>query len=769
MTLRQHHCLWIISALAFVTFCWGAKSKELLSGRKVDTLFRAYEGDAATLSRDGRTLACILRNERQLAVGLIDLDHREKPRSRILIDEKADAEVTHLVWASDHQLVLVSAAPAIHCVDLSTQRSRRVLDSTSFNDPESTSPRPPRYIGLVPDEPGFVWVEGISRIPSMTAMDFEMDAAGSLATDPSSATDDEGLSQLQTDPETDLYNMEVDQTEATRDAVKWVELVKLDLATGKTKSLSNLSVSLDATILYDRQGKPRILQEQATLKQRFRVRNPKRSLFSQWLDLDRIVGKEHPLDFNVTPQNYLAHRSFPMAFDTNPDWLYYASNIGRDTYAVFQLNLKDRSIREIAAPVDGFDLADPGQPMSDRDMILDRTNGLLLGIRRLSPFVSTLWIDPMFATAEREIRRKFPGRTVEIIEADDARERFLTLVTSPSDPGRLFVYLRGTGECLECLRRAPWLKREEANTTRIFDFVSRSGNHVSGRLTLPRATLLNPSPLVVWCGPGPGAQIEAGFGREGQVFADLGCMVLEVDYRGSGGRGVAHRQAIMEAFDRVPLEDILEAMEWLPSVRPFDARRVAIGGSGFGGFLALRALELHPRTFRCAVAVNAPTRLDQLAEEPANERMEEMRRFNDQTQAYMKAMTRWKPGQGRMPTMPIAEPRPVNFQLEFNRWLYDHGKTRMGQMSVTGDVKLITRPVLLLHDPDSPSVSFDYVKSLKRTLSRQGVDCELKEISGGFAAGSLASRGTAFDAIGEFVADQFYKFDVEVGEAKEQR
>lgn len=768
MTLRLHLSLWILFSLAFAPLSWGAKSKELLSGRKVDTLFRAYEGDAPTLSRDGRTLAYLLRNERQLAVAVIDLDHREKPRGRILIDEKADAVVSHLAWASDRLLVLVTATPAIHCVDLSTQRSRRVLDSTSFSDPESTSPRLPRYIGLVPNEPGFVWVEGISRIPQMSTLDFEMDPTGGLSTDPSSTYDDE-LSSPQTDSQTDLYNMEVDETQISDEAVKWIELVKLDLETGRLTSVSNTSVSLDATLLYDRLGKPRILQEQATVKQRFRVKNPKRSFFSQWIDLDRLVGKEHPLDFNVTPQNYLAHRSFPLAFDSNPEWLYFASNIGRDTYAIFQLNLKDSSIREIAAPNDGFDLADPSQPMSERNMILDRSSGLLLGIRRPSSFASTLWIDSSFAEMEQEIRRKFPGRRVEIIESDDARERFLAQVSSPSDPGRLFVYFKANGECLECLRLAPWLKREEANTARTFDFVSKSGNHVSGRLTLPRATLLNPSPLVVWCGSGPGSQIDSGFGREGQVFADLGCVVLEVDYRGSGGRGVAHREAIREAFDRVPLADIFAAMEWLPSVRPFDARRVAIGGSGFGGFLALRALEIYPNTFRCAVAVNAPTRLDQLAEEPASERLEDMRRFNDQTQAYMKAMSRWQPGQGRMPTMPIPKPRPVDFQLEFNRWLYDHGKTRLGQMSVAGDARLITRPVLLLHDPDNPSVSFDYVKSLKKTLGRQGVDCELKEISGGFAAGSLASRGTAFDAIGEFVADQFYRFEVEVGEAKEQK
>jgi len=766
---RPSKHLLALAGLLAASVGWGAPSKPTLSGRKVDTLFRSYNGDPAALSRDGGMLAYVVRDERQLAVAVVDLDQREKPRGRILLNERSDAAVTHLEWASPHLLVLVSATPAIFSLDVSTLKSQRVLDSTTFNDPDSTTSRPPRFVGLVPNEPGMAWVEGISQVPGLSQLDMDMAAGGDLSTDQSGQTFDDGNSQTTADPQLDTYNMEIDDVQASQSSVRWVELVKLDLSTGKTKSLSNLSVSLDGTLLYDRQGKPRIMQEQTAQTQHFLTLNPKRSLFSKWLDIDRLLGKGHALEFKVTPENFLAHRSFPLAFDTNPDLFYYASNVGRDTYAIFQLNLKDGSTREIAASPDGLDLADPAQPMSEWNMVFDRKTGALLGVRAASPHASTIWTDSDFSAIQEAVRRKFPGRAVELVDGDDARARFLVLVSSLNDPGRYFVYFKATGECLECVRRAPWLKREEANTTRAFRFTSKAGNEVSGRLTLPRATLLNVAPLVVWCGLGPGALDSDEFSRQAQVFADLGCMVLEVDYRGSGGRGVAHRQAITAAFDRIPLEDILAAMDWLPSVRTYDARRVAIGGSGFGGFLALRALALHQGKFRCAVAVNAPTRLDQLAEEPAGERMEDMRRFSDQTQSYMKALSNWKPGQGRMPTMPMMEPRPINFGLELNRWLYSHGATSVKDMSVIADARLINRPILLLHDPDSPSVSFEYPKALKRALGRQGVDCVLKEISGGFAAGNPASLGTAFDAIGEFIADQFYKFDVEVGEAREQK
>lgn len=738
---------------------------ERLSGRKTDTVFRAYQGERATLSRDGRTLAYVLRGERRLAIAVVDLEQREKPRAVISLEEHPEARVTHLAWATDRMLVLVSATPAIFSIDTSTQTGRRVLDSATFSDlsAEDSTSRPPRFIGLVPDEPGMAWVEGVSREPIPTALDMELEANGGILPESDTAEDSDSSFDSSS-----LSSQQLLEALEPRKTIKWLELVKLDLATGKTSSVSNLSGELDGNILYDHQGKPRILQEQAAVKQRFLYRNPVKSLFGKWLELDRWLGKEHPLAFNVTPQTVLGHRSFPLSFDVNPDLLYYASNIGRDTYAIYQLNLKDKSTREVAASPDGFDLADCNQSMQDNPLLLDRATGALVGIRYAAMESATVWTDGSLNDIQATLRGKFPGRTVDINEWDDARERFLVLVTSPGDPGRYFVYFKSTGECLECVRRAPWLKREEANATQTFDFVSKEGVRLYGRVTLPRATLLNPPPLVIWCQPAPGTRGPTEFSREAQAFADLGCLVLQVEYRGSGGRGVAHREAVLGSFDRIPLADILAAMEWLKPVHPYDVRRIAIGGEGFGGFLALRALALYPRTFRCAVAVNAPTRLDQLGEQPEGERQAEMQLFMDRNRAYMQALSQWQPGRGRAPKMPIEEPPPVDFQREFGRWLYNQGAATR-DASVPKDVKLITRPVLLLHDPNSPSVGYSHAESLKRLLSRQGTPCKLREISGGFAAGQLPSRGTAFDAIGEYIADQFYKFDVEVGEAREQK
>ncbi len=754
----------------------GAKPRERLSGRKTDTLFRAYQGERATLSRDGRTLAYVLRGERRLAIAVVDLDQREKPRTVILVEEHPEAKVTQLAWTTDHLLALVTAAPAIYSVDISTQTSRRVLDSATFGaaNAEGSISRPPRFIGLVPNEPGMAWVESVTYTPVPTALDMELEASGEtlfdlsdLASDSESSQGSTESSPLSSTSSLSSQQLLLDALEP-RKSVKWLELVKLDLTTGKTHSVSNLSGSLDGVLLYDRQGQPRILQEQAALKQRFLYRAPGRTFLNKWVELDRWMGKEHPLAFHVTPQNFLGHRSFPLAFDLNPDLLYYASNIGRDTYAIFQINLKDKSTREVGVAPDGFDLADYNQPLQDSALLRDRATGMLVGLRYASLESAIVWTDASLGAVHATLRGKFPGRTVDITEWDDARERFLALVSGPGDPGRYFVFYKSTGECLECVRLAPWLKREEANVTRTFDFVSADGVRVGGRVTLPHASLLRPSPLVIWCQPAPGTRGPSEFSREAQVFADLGCIVLQVEYRGAGGRGVAHREAILESFDRTPLADIIAALEWIKPLYPYDTRRIAIGGEGFGGFLALRALALHPRTFRCAVAVNAPTRLDQLGDEPAAERQVEMQRFAERSRVYMQALSQWQPGRGRAPTPPFEEPPPIDFQREFNRWLYTHGEAAR-DASVIKDARLITRPVLLLHDPDSPTVWFSHAASLKRALGKQGTSCRLREISGGFAAGQLASRGTAFDAIGEFIAEQFYEFDVEVGEVREQK
>src|SRR5688500_5438115 len=99
------------------------------------------------------------------------------------------------------------------------------------------------------------------------------------------------------------------------------------------------------------------------------------------------------------------------------------------------------------------------------------------------------------------------------------------------------------------------------------------------------------------------------FDPEAQIFADLGFVVARLNHRGVAGVRPADLTAVRAAVDRVSVDDARAAIEWLAAqnpARPFDRRRVATLGRGFGGYLAVRALQLHPTVFRCGIAFDAP-------------------------------------------------------------------------------------------------------------------------------------------------------------------
>ncbi|KAK5985303.1 Venom dipeptidyl peptidase 4, partial [Trichostrongylus colubriformis] len=81
--------------------------------------------------------------------------------------------------------------------------------------------------------------------------------------------------------------------------------------------------------------------------------------------------------------------------------------------------------------------------------------------------------------------------------------------------------------------------------------------------------------------------------------------VVKIDGRGSAGRGWKYRSAIYGALGTVEIQDQIEALKAvLKKHSVFDASRVSIFGWSYGGFAAVKAVELAPESFfKCTVSV----------------------------------------------------------------------------------------------------------------------------------------------------------------------
>ncbi len=86
-----------------------------------------------------------------------------------------------------------------------------------------------------------------------------------------------------------------------------------------------------------------------------------------------------------------------------------------------------------------------------------------------------------------------------------------------------------------------------------------------------------------------------------------GCLVLDMDYRGSAGYGRDWRTAIYRDMGHPELEDLEDGVAWLAATHDVDRHRVGVYGGSYGGFLTLMALFRDPGLFAAGAALRPVT------------------------------------------------------------------------------------------------------------------------------------------------------------------
>ena len=108
-------------------------------------------------------------------------------------------------------------------------------------------------------------------------------------------------------------------------------------------------------------------------------------------------------------------------------------------------------------------------------------------------------------------------------------------------------------------------------------------------------------PVIVSVHGGPEGQEQPGFNSIYQYFLSRGYAVLAPNVRGSTGYGktYTHLDDVRKREDSV--KDLASAVEWLKTAGGADARRIAVMGGSYGGYMTLAAITLYPELWAAAV------------------------------------------------------------------------------------------------------------------------------------------------------------------------
>ena len=170
-----------------------------------------------------------------------------------------------------------------------------------------------------------------------------------------------------------------------------------------------------------------------------------------------------------------------------------------------------------------------------------------------------------------------------------------------TQPGEIFALANGSLRQLSHQNDA-WLAEVRLATTEDVSFRTKDGNDVHGLLIKPAGYVAGTKlPLLLRIHGGPAGQDQHSFSFEREVFAANGYAVLNVNYRGSNGRGEAYQRAIFADWGDKEVVDLLAGVDFAVASGVADPDRLGIGGWSYGGILTDYTTAT-TRRFKAAIA-----------------------------------------------------------------------------------------------------------------------------------------------------------------------
>ncbi|NRR29199.1 S9 family peptidase [Oxalobacteraceae bacterium] len=355
-----------------------------------------------------------------------------------------------------------------------------------------------------------------------------------------------------------------------------VSLLRLNTVTGRSTELSQTGDAKDWWL--DQQGVPRL---STSVDQDIRTIHYLDPATAEWRDVAKF-NHYRPGKNSFTPLGFGA------------DGILYVRARGeRDKAALYTFDLLKNKLSD--APlfaIEEFDF--------NGSVIMDGRT--LLGVRYRGEAVDTLWFDPGMKALQAEIDAQLPN-TINLLSAPVKQATPWLLIESYSDvqPSNYLLYNREKKTFRPIGGARPTIVPAQMSPQQLVHYRARDGRSIPAWLTLPAAQNKN-LPMVVLAHDGPFARGNSwGWDARTQFLASRGYAVLEPEYRGSAGRGLAHMNAGYKQWGLKMQDDLADGTRWAIAEGYADPARICIAGAGYGGYATLMGLIKDPELYRCGI------------------------------------------------------------------------------------------------------------------------------------------------------------------------
>jgi dipeptidyl aminopeptidase/acylaminoacyl peptidase len=295
----------------------------------------------------------------------------------------------------------------------------------------------------------------------------------------------------------------------------------------------------------------------------------------------------------------------PLGFNKRGDQVYLTEDRGRNTAALYAMNLKTKKKTLI--------LEDARADIGNVVMHPTENRPIAASVEYDRERVEV--IDKAYQADFAGIAKLGDG-DIAISSMTTDNKVWLVSINGDRYPTRFFTWDRAAKKGAFLFASRPELEGKPLAKMHPVVIESRDGKALVSYLTLPNAADADgdgkadkPTPSVLLVHGGPWARDAWGFNSLHQLLANRGYAVLSVNFRGSTGLGKDFLNAGNGEWGKKMHDDLIDAKRWLVAQRVAPADKVCIMGGSYGGYSTLAGLTLTPDEFACGVDIVGPSNI----------------------------------------------------------------------------------------------------------------------------------------------------------------
>ena len=316
---------------------------------------------------------------------------------------------------------------------------------------------------------------------------------------------------------------------------------------------------------------------------------------------EKMLYRSKPSDPMVTVQkvkdtNFTGAGMRPLAFLDEPDMAIVSSNHeGRD--ALYKANLKTMTfVEKVFEAPGGYDAG---------GTIVDRFTQKVIGYSYSSDRYHQVFVDEKLKEIASFLDEGFGKSNWRIVSYSKGQERLVIGLSRPNQLESFYIYDTASGKMQLIGYENATLKDGVMNPVSLIRYKASDGLEIEAVVTSPRLRAGQKNlPIVVLTHGGPyGVRDYAEYDQWAQSIAEQGYVVVQPNYRGSGGYGTEFVKAgRKDGFGTRMQDDLNDVVDHLAAKGLVDPKRACMMGWSYGGYASARAAQRDAPRWRCTIA-----------------------------------------------------------------------------------------------------------------------------------------------------------------------